>query len=254
MALALKKAMLAAANKPDVKAPAAAEPKEAEPAPSLGNRKLSSLLGKKGPFGSKRDDSSEISGDESGGGGGGGGGFGAKRGSIMASMMSMSQRTSISTASGKQGGAMGLMASRRFARKLFGRALEKRESTIGDAPPPVNYEPTYRMGPKQKFETSPVLDIVKEVIDGRLEGMKYSARLTPNINKVLSDEIKDKVKTLKYDRYKIIVVVTIGEKKGQGVMASSRCSWDDKTDNFVSHTFQNKQIFCTCNVFGVFKE
>ena len=151
-------------------APAAAEPKEAEPAPSLGNRKLSSLLGKKGPFGAKRDDSSEISGDESGGGGCGFGG--GKRGSIMASMMSMSQRTSISTASGKQGRAMGLMGSRRFARKLFGRALEKRESTIGDAPPPVNYEPTYRMGPKQKFETSPVLDIVKEVIDGRLEGMK----------------------------------------------------------------------------------
>merc|ERR1719471_2546794 len=88
-----------AANKPPP------EPKEADTAPSLGPRKLSNLLGKK-TLGVKRDDASEMSGDECASAGAGG-----KRGSLMPSMMSMSQRTSISTASGKQ--PMGLMASRR---------------------------------------------------------------------------------------------------------------------------------------------
>ncbi|RUS85155.1 hypothetical protein EGW08_007059, partial [Elysia chlorotica] len=149
---------------------------------------------------------------------------------------------------------VGLMASRRFAKKLMGRALEKRESTIGDGPPPVNYEPTYRLEPKQKFNTARVLEAVKDVIDNRLQDMKYNKRIAPNMNRILGDEVKDRVKRMNFERYKIVVLVMIGEKKGQGVMVSSRCSWDDNRDNYVSHTFQNKHLFCTCSVFGVYQE
>ncbi|KAK3803829.1 hypothetical protein RRG08_029423 [Elysia crispata] len=146
------------------------------------------------------------------------------------------------------------MASRRFAKKLMGRALEKRESTIGDGAPQVHYEPTYRLEPKQKFNTARVLEAVKDVIDNRLQDMKYMERIAPNMNRILGDEVKERVKRMNFERYKIVVVVMIGEKKGQGIMVSSRCSWDDNLDNYVSHTFQNKQLFCTCSVYGIYQE
>ncbi|XP_005107071.1 tctex1 domain-containing protein 4-like [Aplysia californica] len=209
--------------------------------PRDGDRKMSKLFSRRLTMG-KKDDASETSQEEGGG---------AKRGSLMPSS---STRTSVSAGSGSRLSIVGLMASRRFAKRLMGRALEKRESTLGDGPPPVLYEPTYRLDPKKKFEPSPVLSIVKDVIDNRLKDMKYNPRITPNMNRILSEEVKDRVKKLNFDRYKIIVLVMIGEKKGQGIMVSSRCSWDDKVDNYVTHTFQNKNIFCTCNVYGAYKE
>lgn len=83
-----------------------------------------------------------------------------------------SSRPSISAGSGSRLSIAGLMASRRFAKRLMSRALEKRESTLGDGPPTILYEPTYCMEPKSKFQPSDVLAIVKEVVDSRVKDMK----------------------------------------------------------------------------------
>lgn len=44
---------------------------------------------------------------------------------------------------------------------------------------------------------------------------------------------------LNIPRYKVVVQVTIGEMKHQGVMLSSKCLWDPNTDNYASETFSN---------------
>jgi len=180
-----------------------------------------------------------------------------KRNSLM--ITTGSQRTSISAGSSKHasGGTasiLGIMASRRFAKKLAGRAAEKRESTVNESLPHVNYEPTYRMAPKAKFNPTPVKEILKEVIEGRLKDMKYNPRIAPNMNKILSDEVKDRVKKLGLERYKFIVMVLLGERKGQGVLVTSRCAWDDKLDSHVTHTFTNKTVFCSASVYAVYQE
>jgi hypothetical protein len=38
--------------------------------------------------------------------------------------------------------------------------------------------------------------------------------------------IKERVKNLGYERYKLVVQVTVGEKTGQGIRLASRCLWD----------------------------
>ena len=40
-------------------------------------------------------------------------------------------------------------------------------------------------------------------------------------------------------RYKIIVQVTIGELKDQGIRVASRCLWDVSTDNYTSVSYTN---------------
>ena len=127
------------------------------------NRRMSSLLGRKFKDNTSVEDpaGSEDAGSSIGGG--------TKKNSIIPGMLS---RPSVSSGSNQRLSLVGLMASRRFAKKLMGRAMEKRESTLGDGPPPVNYEPTYRLEPKHKFNTAAVLEAVKDVIDNRLQDMK----------------------------------------------------------------------------------
>ena len=57
-----------------------------------------------------------------------------------------------------------------------------------------------------------------------------------------------------YERYKIIVQVTIGELRDQGVRVASRSLWDTNTDNYASASFQNQSLWCSCMVFGVYTD
>lgn len=44
-------------------------------------------------------------------------------------------------------------------------------------------------------------------------------------------------------RYKIVVQVTIGEMKSQGVRVASRCLWDTDSDNYASYSFKNVSVW-----------
>ena len=44
-------------------------------------------------------------------------------------------------------------------------------------------------------------------------------------------------------RYKIIVQVTVGQVKDQGVRVCSRCLWDTSVDNYASTNFENVSHF-----------
>lgn len=47
---------------------------------------------------------------------------------------------------------------------------------------------------------------------------------------------------MEFERYKLIVDVTIGEFKGQGIRLASRCVWDTSTDSYSSSSFRNVNI------------
>jgi len=47
---------------------------------------------------------------------------------------------------------------------------------------------------------------------------------------------------LNIPRYKIVVQVTIGEVKSQGVRVASRCLWDTESDNYASYSFKNVRV------------
>lgn len=55
-------------------------------------------------------------------------------------------------------------------------------------------------------------------------------------------------------RYKIVVQVTIGQMKDQGVRVASRCLWDTATDNYASVHLKNQSLWCSAMVFGVYTE
>lgn len=146
---------------------------------------------------------------------------------------------------------LGMLASRRFAKKM-GKKFHTRTSSQMTAQ--VQQEPTYKMAPDSKFDPLKVEKIIEKVLNGRLSGMRYSPKFSCNMMKVVGDEIKDKVKELKFERYKIVCILVLGEPRDQCAIVSSRCAWDQKLDNFATYTFQSPQLWCNATVYGVYKE
>ena len=70
----------------------------------------------------------------------------------------------------------------------------------------------------------------------------------------LSDGIKEQVKGLGFNRYKFVVLVTLGQKRGQCQRIVSRCLWDTAVDNMVAETFESEDIYCVATVYGLYYE
>lgn len=66
--------------------------------------------------------------------------------------------------------------------------------------------------------------------------------------------IKTQVKDLMIPRYKLIVIVHIGQLKSQSILIGSRCLWDPKSDTFSSYVFRNSSLFALASVYAVYFE
>ncbi|XP_004834752.1 tctex1 domain-containing protein 2 isoform X2 [Heterocephalus glaber] len=81
-------------------------------------------------------------------------------------------------------------------------------------------ENTYILRPifQQRFRPSVVKDCIHAVLKAELASTEYSAEETPQLTRRLSENIKDKLKEMGFDRYKMVVQVVIGEQRGEGVL------------------------------------
>jgi hypothetical protein len=104
--------------------------------------------------------------------------------------------------------------------------------------------------------------VLKEELDGKIDNEMILDWMDDDIDgafplksKSIADKIKAAVRTeLNVPRYKIVVQVTIGQKKDQGVRITSRCLWDTHTDNYASINYRNEHIWASAMVFGLYSE
>ncbi|XP_024607818.1 tctex1 domain-containing protein 2 isoform X2 [Neophocaena asiaeorientalis asiaeorientalis] len=82
-------------------------------------------------------------------------------------------------------------------------------------------ENTYILRPifQQRFRPSVVRDCIHAVLKEELANAEYSPEEMPQLTKRLSENIKDKLKEMGFDRYKMVVQVVIGEQRGEGVFS-----------------------------------
>lgn len=117
------------------------------------------------------------------------------------------------------------------------------------------YENTYHLEPGRKFEASKVKAIIDNVFESLLKKEEtYDHTANSQLVKSLAQIIKERVKDLNYERYKIVCSVTIGQLKEQGLRIGSRCCWDAKWDTYAESSFKNKNIFAVATVWGVYYE
>ncbi|KAJ1087178.1 hypothetical protein NDU88_000367 [Pleurodeles waltl] len=115
-------------------------------------------------------------------------------------------------------------------------------------------ENTYSIRPnyQHKFRSSTVKEIIHAILKTELSNKLYVPEEVPQMTKSLSENIKNKLKDMGYDRYKLVVQVVIGEQRGEGVKMAARCFWDADTDNYAQDVFMNDSLFCVAAAFGCF--
>ncbi|CAM9140003.1 unnamed protein product [Ascophyllum nodosum] len=116
--------------------------------------------------------------------------------------------------------------------------------------------PTYITKPSEdeKFYPSEVKAIAEKAVRGELQDKEYDVEEAKEWSLNIADMIREGIKTLKVPRYKIVVQVTTGEMKDQGVRVASRCLWDTATDNYASVQFRNQSLWCSAMIFGLYTE
>ncbi|XP_004567190.1 dynein light chain Tctex-type 5 [Maylandia zebra] len=115
-------------------------------------------------------------------------------------------------------------------------------------------ENTYQMGPYKRFPANAATDILKDVLTSYLQEEKYEVEWSQKMTKTLCEVIRARVKELMIPRYKIVILVHIGQLTGQCMQISSRCLWDTSNDTFASHFFKNSSLFGVASVYAVYFE
>lgn len=147
---------------------------------------------------------------------------------------------------------LGFLGTKRFLRKVTSKIWKRKAGNLSNIN--VAKEPTYRMQPNNKFNSNRVYETIKEIVDQDMKGFKYDSKSGAEKCKELSDYIKVRIKTLRFDRYKLVSLVIMGDIRDQSILVSSRCTWDVKMDNCATYTWKNDVMFCNATVYGIYFE
>ncbi|XP_040000165.1 dynein light chain Tctex-type 5 isoform X2 [Xiphias gladius] len=104
------------------------------------------------------------------------------------------------------------------------------------------------------MENTYQMDILKDVLTSYLQEEKYEAEWSQKMTKTICEVIRARVKDLMIPRYKIVVLVHIGQLTGQSMQISSRCLWDASNDTFASYSFKNSSLLGVATVYAVYFE
>ncbi|NXN75693.1 TC1DA protein, partial [Himantopus himantopus] len=109
-------------------------------------------------------------------------------------------------------------------------------------------------GPSRRFPAAAVDDILRDVVGSHLREQPYEPARCRDMAKDIAEVIKARVKDLMIPRYKIVVVMYIGQLNEQSMQIGSRCLWDPASDTFSSYVFKNTSLFALANVYAVYFE
>uniref|UniRef100_A0A1A9ZKW8 Uncharacterized protein n=1 Tax=Glossina pallidipes TaxID=7398 RepID=A0A1A9ZKW8_GLOPL len=109
-----------------------------------------------------------------------------------------------------------------------------------DIEPVMKFLPTYRLEPKVPLNKEVCEKIMKTVMDKTFQDFVYAPKPALSLCAEVSEEIKNRVKNLNFDRYRYIVVVSIGEKLYQGYYSLVNFLWDPEKDGYLS-------VYCNNN-------
>jgi len=105
---------------------------------------------------------------------------------------------------------------------------------------------------RKKFRPAQVKDTVRKVLVEKLKDQDYIPDTVQGTCKEIADQVREQLRVLDFEGYKLIVNVVIGEQRGEGLKLGCRCFWDMDTDNYAEETFINTSLFAVVTVFGIY--
>ena len=116
------------------------------------------------------------------------------------------------------------------------------------------FENTYKLEPDRRFDVKKAKEIVDTILDENFEDVVYDPVGMGSQCKKVSQMIKNGLKNMKFQRYKFVCSVTIGQSKNQGIRMASRYLWDAKRDTWLNATYSNHSLFVVATVFAMYYE
>lgn len=164
---------------------------------------------------------------------------------------STSRRQSISGSSYSTNFSFGPRRSIGMAHRLYG--ISQHHTAHAST---IQYLNTYKTGPdeEKKFRTKPVKDVIESTLRTRLDNCTYCSDKCSKLTASITEEIKNAVKLLGFERYKIVCCAQIGSHNDQALRVASRCLWNESTDYAASGSFSNDSLFACVTVFGIYAE
>lgn len=131
----------------------------------------------------------------------------------------------------------------------------RRQSSV--APKPVlKFQPSYRLESSHPFNALAVEDLTEKFVENRMKEVgKIDFANHKQVQKTcekMSFDILQEIKAKEYDRYKILVNVTIVEKFHQGFRGNIGCLWDSETDAMALNVYDRHDLFVITIVFGIY--
>lgn len=80
----------------------------------------------------------------------------------------------------------------------------------------------------------------------------YSLQESPALALRIASDIMKKVKSLNFNRYRVVSVVTLGQKRAQSYNNAITFLWDHERDSYVDMQREVTTAFIQATVFGVY--
>ncbi|XP_013146146.1 PREDICTED: tctex1 domain-containing protein 2-like [Papilio polytes] len=118
--------------------------------------------------------------------------------------------------------------------------------------PPLLYLNTYQLDPRTKFENEIVEIETNKILDETFTDHKYNDQETPNLALRIAGEVMRKIKDLNFNRYRIITVVTIAQKRAQCFNNAITFLWDHERDSYVDLRREVNTAIIQVTTFGIY--
>lgn len=148
---------------------------------------------------------------------------------------------------------MTILLTHKWQKVYPGRKAKKRAAKKS-----IKYEPTYRMEPKVNVAS------IKYLIEAKarhtFESLvdkhgKYDVEYTPRFLRIITEMIKNDVKSFRIDRYKVVVNVLILKKvMHQSAQFVSQALLDYDNDHRICLNVDTKSFYAVCLIFLVYHE
>lgn len=133
--------------------------------------------------------------------------------------------------------------------------LVKHESCLRVLSRYSRYENTYQLGPQEIFPYYKVAAIMHDVMNSTLHEVEYNPKVSSQLSIEISEKIKVSARKLKCSpRYKIAVIVHLGQRNNQGLYIGSRCLWNSDQDTFASVQYTNSTLFAVAILYACYYE
>ncbi|EDO33563.1 predicted protein, partial [Nematostella vectensis] len=96
--------------------------------------------------------------------------------------------------------------------------------------------------------------LIKDILEEHLDNQTYEPNFCRLAAIKITNQLKERMKRLRYPRYKYVCHAMLGEINNQDVRAVSRCAWDTCVDSFAQYEYRNCSLYGIGLVYAIYFE